>query len=140
MSDIVEVSEALFGRLRPVLPDWSTIWYEPSPIPVPAVCVEGDPGKAADYAETWGNLTKWSMRIGLYVGAVDQVAAIRLLGTLTGTRGPILTALKDDDAEDALATISMQCVQATTLTGWRMIRRNNARYQYAAINVTVTTN
>lgn len=136
MASIIAVSEALAARAAPVLPDWNTLWFEPSPIPVPALCVRPDPAKFADYQQVWGRFTKWHLRVALYLSANDQESARLMMGQLTDPKGDLIRALThNDDTDDVLAS-----VEVTFGRGWDVIRRNRQRYLYADLSVVCGAN
>lgn len=141
MADPIEVCDAVVARLQPILLDWNGVTSEPSPFPQRCFIVEPDPTKGANYAQVMGDFTLWYLRIGLYASAIDQAGSLQVMAPLAGTKGPIIKALKDVmcDYDDALSKLA-KTVQPTTLTGFKIIRRNRNRYRQAFINFTVGTN
>lgn len=135
MADIVEVSEAVRDRLSPALPDWNTFWFEPSPIPTPALCIKPDPQRFADYQQVMGAYTKWHLRIAFYLPANDQEASHRMMAALTDPKGLVIATLRSDDIDDALADLCRGDVEPTTGRGWGVVRRNRSRYLSADIGI-----
>jgi hypothetical protein len=138
VTDPIVVCEAVVARLQPILLDWNGVTSEPSPFPQRCFIVEPDPVKGADYT------TKppcWFLRVGLYALAVDQMGSLKVMAPLAGTKGPIIKALRDTmcDYDDDLSKLS-QSVMPTTLTGFKIIRRNRNRYRQAFLNFTVLAN
>ncbi len=141
MADIIAVSEAVVVRVKSVLPDWKSFWFEPNPIPLPAICVTPDV-KFADYENVQqSSYTMWSLWLGLYVPAIDQEAGRRAMGGLTDPRGPLISGLKDllDNFNDDLSRIASE-VHVTVGKGWTPMVRNQARFLYAQLGLVVGAN
>lgn len=140
MANLADVSEGLAERLRPVLPEFAVLWFQPENIPTPAVVIAPDYDQFIDYEQTNGPYAVYKMLLTLILGAVDEESSRREMADLLSPTGPVISALCSEDIDDNLTRVAGQYVMPMKGQRYTVINRNGNRYLYAEISVLVGAN
>lgn len=131
MTNIADIQLAVRDRISPEVEGWNPLWFEPRTIPAPAFAVmPRDPWANLSRAQGNSSGAKWHMQIGLYLAVPTkeaEEAAWLKMSDLTGTRGAIMTRLRDRYIEDDLYRLVGRSVKFVQGRGLKVVNRNNAR-------------
>lgn len=137
MTNLRQLQMAARDRIRPAVPDWSSMWFERRVIPAPAYAVFArDPW--ADLYRAQGNSSsaRWHLQVGLYLSAPTpqaEEAAHAKMSALADTQGPIMSRLRDRLIEDDLSALVGRSIKFCQGRGFRIVHRNGDRILAAYI-------